>query len=140
MPADTKPEDMPGPGHIASLRASLQEELNKEEVFDLAATILPGSQYVVTGTILEVNPGSFLGVFGIDKARARVALQLAERSTGKIVFSGVFKGSAGRAQDDPGSFGESTMIVGGAEAEEMSFEGVARQFAKALKKAVKGFE
>ncbi|MBU8934374.1 MAG: DUF4410 domain-containing protein [candidate division Zixibacteria bacterium] len=125
LPFDTKDEDKPTIEHIDMFRGYLEEELSKKEIFGTVGDLSADAQYRVEGTILEFKKGSgfvrFMIGFGLGSAILTVELRLIETESGITLFAGNFK----RKISDWGESGDKT------------FENVAKDFAKELKKQLK---
>ncbi len=124
LPADMDPEDRPSESHITLLKSHLKEQLEKKKLFQVAGA--PGADvFDITGSILEFKKGSgfvrFLIGFGLGNAVLTVELQLRNRFTGEVLFSGNFK----------------QQVSSWAESGDECFKRVAKDFAKALEKQQK---
>ena len=125
LPIDMEEEKKPTIEHIEAFKAHLAEQIEKKEVFSASGIGTNLSEYELRGSIISYKKGSgfmrFLIGFGAGNSEVTIALQLVNRSTDEVVFGGNFKGSVGSYFDKG----------------DKMFETVAKEFAKALKKAVK---
>jgi hypothetical protein len=125
LPADMEEEKKPTLEDLDKLRRYLEEEIAERELWRLAVDTGDDPNYEVTASLLEYKRGSgvlrFLVGFGAVNARATMTVQLIDRETGSVAFSGNFYGKVS-------SWSES--------GDEM-FRRIARDFAKELDKQLK---
>jgi len=128
LPAGFDEEDKPTFEQIDEFRRHLRNALEGKRIFSSVDLGSVGGDYEVTGGIRDFKKGSgfvrFLGLFGAGNARVMVALRLEDRSTGETLFAGNFRKE----------------VTSYMEKGDIMFERVAKDFAKALEKAIKKLE
>ena len=124
LPPDMEAEDKPEQHHFEMLADKIAQQIEKKKIFGVPASSLSG-KLEVGGSIIEFKRGSgflrFLVGFGAGNAVLTTELHVQETATGKVLFSGNFKGVVS-------SWGESG---------DKCFDAVAKNFAKALEKEQK---
>jgi hypothetical protein len=127
LPSDFEADKKPTAEDMEKFKEYLAEALMGKELFGETAIDLSKAEYEVTGSILDFAKGSgFLRfIFGwAGEAKVTVSLQLLEKSTKNIVFSGNFVGT----------------VTSGWEEGDKMYEYVAENFAGKLNKELKDFE
>ena len=128
LPAGFKEEDKPTFEHIDAFRRHLRNALEEKLIFSSVDLGNLGGDYEVAGGIRDYKKGSgfvrFLGLFGAGNARVMAALRLEDRETGEVLFAGNFRKE----------------VTSEFEKGDVMFERVAKDFAKALEKAIKKLE
>lgn len=128
LPAGFDEEDKPTFEQIDNFRRHLRNALEEERIFSSVDLGSVGGDYEVTGGIRDFKKGSgfvrFLGLFGAGNARIMAALRLEDRETREVLFAGNFRKE----------------VTSFAEKGDVMFERVAKDFAKALEKAIKKLE
>jgi hypothetical protein len=124
LPPDIEAEDKPDEFQYTILADKIREQIIKKKIF--AGLADPGScQLEITGSIIEYKKGSgflrFMIGFGAGNAVLTTELQVRNRVTGAVLFSGNFRGT----------------VSSWAEAGKKCFDTVAKDFAKALEKQQK---
>ncbi len=125
LPSDFPAENKPTMEEIEKFRDIIVEELGKVEIFRYVEINSISSQYEVSGSILDFKKGSgflrFLIGFGVGSAKLTVAMDLTDKKTNRIIFSGNFS----RTISDWTTSGDD------------KYKYIARDFAKELKKQLK---
>jgi hypothetical protein len=125
LPQDYKEEDKPSSEFIAKLRGSLIKEIVERELFASVSEDLAEAEYELSGSVLDYKKGSgFLRfLFGAlaGSSKLTVELNLADKSTGTILFSGNF----------------TQQVTGWPEESDATCKKLAKDFAKALQKELK---
>ena len=124
LPPDMEVEDKPDAYQYTVLGDKIREQIEKKKIFGNLAYSQPG-QLEITGSIIEFKKGSgflrFLIGFGAGNSVLTTELQVRNRESGAVLFSGNFKG----------------VVSSWAESGEKCFDAVAKDFAKALQKQQK---
>jgi hypothetical protein len=95
LPPDMDPDDRPQTHNLTVIKGYLKAELQKKDFF-VEAGLPQADELEVTGTLLEFNKGSafllfmFGGLFG-GSPTITMELQLVNRATSEVLFSGNFK-------------------------------------------------
>jgi hypothetical protein len=125
LPAGFDEDDKPTFEQIDEFRRHLRNALEEKLIFSSVDLGSLGGDYEVTGGIRDFKRGSgvlrFFGLFGAGNARVMAALRLEDRSTGETLFAGNFRKE----------------VTSEFEKGDIMFERVAKDFAKALEKAIK---
>jgi len=125
LPADTPEDKKPTAEDLDKLRHYLEDEIDKRETLRLAAEADDGRNYEVDASLLKYSRGSgalrFLVGFGAGTARATLTLELVDKDTDAVVFSGNFTG----------------VVKSWAEGGDKMFKMIAANFAKELDKQLK---
>jgi hypothetical protein len=123
LPIDMDADKKPPLEDIDKLRSYIADELLKKEFFSAVSVSDPGGgQYEVTGAVIEYKKGSgvlrvLFGAFA-GSGRLTTVVELRDKQTGTILFSGNFKGTVTHWADSGDSM----------------FRQVAKDFAKSLRK------
>lgn len=124
LPPDMEVEDKPDDFQYAVLADKIREQIEKKKIFNSMADFGSGN-LEIAGSIIEYRKGSgflrFMIGFGAGSSVLTVELQVRDRTTGAVLFSGNFKG----------------VVSSWAESGEKCFDTVAKDFAKALEKQQK---
>ena len=128
LPAGFEEEDKPTFEQVDEFKRHLRNALEEKRIFSTVDLGSLGGDYEVTGGIRDFKKGSgfvrFLGLFGAGNARVMAALRLEDRETGEVLFAGNFRKE----------------VTSYMEKGDVMFERVAKDFAKALEKAIKKLE
>ena len=124
LPAGTEPDALPPQGDLLKFERWLGEEIDNRGTF----TTLVGEEeaiYEVRGKIIDYNRGTgiariFIGL-GVGDARVVTEMNLVDRRTGAVLFSGNFRRDVGSAL----------------ESGDKVYRDIAKDFAKALDKQLK---
>jgi hypothetical protein len=121
LPSDARVDEAPDEFQLAAFADRLREQIKKAEVFNLPPDTGTG-EVEVTGTIIDYGKGSgplrFLFGVGSGTAYVTVEMQVRDRETGVVLFSGNFIGE----------------VTHWAEKGDKSFDHVAQEFAQTLKR------